>query len=100
MWEPMQRWWKPKYLLASLDQSLQRMGLEYVDIFYHHCVDPETPVEESMMALDAAVKQGKALYAEFQAPDGTYDAGDGDFKGIKVSFRDQPDSLFDPRSVD
>jgi L-glyceraldehyde 3-phosphate reductase len=52
-----------KYLLASLDQSLSRMGLEYVDIFYSHRVDPETPVEETTGALDAAVRQGKALYA-------------------------------------
>ncbi|MEG2784128.1 MAG: L-glyceraldehyde 3-phosphate reductase [Lachnospiraceae bacterium] len=52
-----------KYLLASLDQSLSRMGLEYVDIFYHHRMDPETPLEETMMALDTAVKSGKALYA-------------------------------------
>lgn len=52
-----------KYLLASLDQSLKRMGLDYVDIFYHHRMDPLTPVEESMMALDTAVKSGRALYA-------------------------------------
>jgi L-glyceraldehyde 3-phosphate reductase len=52
-----------KYLLASLDQSLQRMGLDYVDIFYSHRADPETPLEETMGALDTAVKQGKALYA-------------------------------------
>lgn len=52
-----------KYLLSSLDQSLRRMGIDYVDIFYHHCMDPETPIEESMMALDHAVKSGKALYA-------------------------------------
>jgi L-glyceraldehyde 3-phosphate reductase len=51
-----------KYLLASLDQSLSRMGLNYVDIFYHHRPDPETPVEETMLALDQAVRQGKALY--------------------------------------
>lgn len=51
-----------KYLLASLDQSLARTGLEYVDIFYHHRPDPETPLEETMGALDAAVRQGKALY--------------------------------------
>ncbi len=51
-----------KYLLASLDQSLQRMGLEYVDIFYHHHFDPDTPLEESLGALDTAVRQGKALY--------------------------------------
>jgi L-glyceraldehyde 3-phosphate reductase len=52
-----------KYVLASLDQSLRRMGLEYVDIFYSHRFDPETPVEETMMALDHAVRSGKALYA-------------------------------------
>jgi L-glyceraldehyde 3-phosphate reductase len=51
-----------KYLLASLDQSLQRMGLDYVDIFYSHRFDPDTPIDETMMALDAAVRQGKALY--------------------------------------
>jgi L-glyceraldehyde 3-phosphate reductase len=51
-----------KYLLASLDQSLTRMGLDYVDIFYHHHYDPETPLEESLGALDSAVRQGKALY--------------------------------------
>jgi L-glyceraldehyde 3-phosphate reductase len=56
-----------KYLLASLDQSLARMGLEYVDIFYHHRPDPETPVEESMGALDTAVRQGKALYVGISA---------------------------------
>ncbi len=52
-----------KYVLASLDQSLARMGLEYVDIFYSHRFDPETPIEETMMALDRAVRSGKALYA-------------------------------------
>ena len=52
-----------KYLLASLDQSLQRMGLDYVDIFYSHRFDPDTPLEETMGALDTAVRQGKALYA-------------------------------------
>ena len=52
-----------KYLIASLDQSLKRMGLEYVDIFYHHRPDPETPLEETMGALDQIVRQGKALYA-------------------------------------
>jgi L-glyceraldehyde 3-phosphate reductase len=51
-----------KYLVASLDQSLKRMGLEYVDIFYHHRPDPETPLEETMLALDLIVRQGKALY--------------------------------------
>ncbi|HEV2342896.1 MAG TPA: L-glyceraldehyde 3-phosphate reductase [Actinocrinis sp.] len=52
-----------KYLLASLDQSLRRMGLDYVDVFYHHRPDPDTPLEETMGALDAAVRSGKALYA-------------------------------------
>jgi L-glyceraldehyde 3-phosphate reductase len=64
MWPgPYGDWGSRKYLLASLDQSLKRMGLEYVDIFYHHRPDPETPVEESMMALDYAVRRGKAMYA-------------------------------------
>jgi len=56
-------WGSRKYLIASLDQSLKRMGLEYVDIFYHHRPDPNTPLEETMGALDHAVRQGKALYA-------------------------------------
>ena len=59
-----------KYLLASLDQSLKRMGLEYVDIFYHHCFDPETPLEETMGALAQAVRSGKALYAGVSNYDG------------------------------
>jgi L-glyceraldehyde 3-phosphate reductase len=64
MWPgPYGEWGSRKYLLASLDQSLRRMGLEYVDIFYHHRPDPDTPLEETMSALDAAVRQGKALYA-------------------------------------
>jgi L-glyceraldehyde 3-phosphate reductase len=63
MWPgPYGEWGSRKYLLASLDQSLQRMGLEYVDIFYSHRFDPHTPLEETMGALDAAVRQGKALY--------------------------------------
>ena len=56
-----------KYLLASLDQSLERMGLEYVDIFYHHRPDPDTPLEESMGALDTAVRSGRALYVGISA---------------------------------
>jgi L-glyceraldehyde 3-phosphate reductase len=64
MWPgPYGEWGSRKYVLASLDQSLQRMGLEYVDIFYSHRFDPETPLEETMGALDTAVRQGKALYA-------------------------------------
>ena len=64
MWNgPYGEWGSRKYLLASLDQSLRRLGLEYVDIFYHHRPDPETPLEETMGALDQAVRSGKALYA-------------------------------------
>ena len=63
MWDgPYGDWGSKKYLVASLDQSLKRMGLEYVDIFYHHRPDPETPLEETMTALDLIVRQGKALY--------------------------------------
>jgi L-glyceraldehyde 3-phosphate reductase len=64
MWPgPYGDWGSRKYLLASLDQSLERMGLEYVDIFYSHRLDPDTPLEETLGALDTAVRQGKALYA-------------------------------------
>jgi L-glyceraldehyde 3-phosphate reductase len=64
MWDgPYGDWGSRKYLLASLDQSLKRMGLEYVDIFYSHRPDPQTPIEETMGALDHAVRSGKALYA-------------------------------------
>ncbi|HIN75668.1 MAG TPA: L-glyceraldehyde 3-phosphate reductase [Rhodospirillales bacterium] len=63
MWPgPYGDWGSRKYLVASLDQSLQRMGLDYVDIFYHHRPDPETPLEETMLALDYIVRSGKALY--------------------------------------
>lgn len=63
MWDgPYGDWGSRKYLIASLDQSLKRMGLEYVDIFYHHRFDPETPMEESLLTLDQIVRQGKALY--------------------------------------
>jgi L-glyceraldehyde 3-phosphate reductase len=64
MWPgPYGEWGSRKYLLASLDQSLQRLGLDYVDIFYSHRFDPDTPLEETLGALDTAVRQGKALYA-------------------------------------
>ena len=64
MWPgPYGNWGSRKYLVASLDQSLKRMGLDYVDIFYHHRRDPETPIEESMGALDFIVRSGRALYA-------------------------------------
>jgi L-glyceraldehyde 3-phosphate reductase len=63
MWPgPYGEWGSRKYLLSSLDQSLRRMGLDYVDIFYSHRFDPDTPLEETMLALDSAVRQGKALY--------------------------------------
>ncbi|MBN1927681.1 MAG: L-glyceraldehyde 3-phosphate reductase [Prolixibacteraceae bacterium] len=63
MWDgPYGEWGSRKYLISSLDQSLKRMGLDYVDIFYHHRPDPDTPLEETMMALDHVVRQGKALY--------------------------------------
>src|SRR6185437_11276300 len=63
MWPgPYGEWGSRKYLLASLDQSLERMGLEYVDLFYSHRFDPETPLEETIGALATAVQQGKALY--------------------------------------
>ncbi len=71
MWEgPYGDWGSRKYLLASLDQSLKRMGLEYVDIFYHHRMDPATPLEETMGALAQAVRSGKALYAGLSNYDG------------------------------
>ena len=64
MWEgPYGEWGSKKYLVSSLDQSLKRMNLEYVDIFYSHRPDPDTPLEETMSALDLIVRQGKALYA-------------------------------------
>ena len=71
MWPgPYGNWGSRKYLIASLDQSLKRMGLEYVDIFYHHRMDPETPLEETMGALATAVQQGKALYVGLSNYDG------------------------------
>ena len=73
MWEgPYGEWGSKKYLVSSLDQSLKRMKLDYVDIFYHHRPDPETPLEETMSALDLIVRQGKALYvgiSNYQAED-------------------------------
>lgn len=71
MWEgPYGDWGSRKYLIASLGQSLKRMGLDYVDIFYHHRMDPDTPLEETMGALDQIVKSGKALYAGLSNYDG------------------------------
>jgi L-glyceraldehyde 3-phosphate reductase len=77
MWDgPYGNWGSRKYLIASLDQSLRRLGLEYVDIFYHHRPDSETPLEETMSALDQVVRQGKALYAGISSykPDQTRQA--------------------------
>jgi L-glyceraldehyde 3-phosphate reductase len=75
MWPgPYGDWGSRKYLLASLDQSLKRMDLEYVDIFYSHRPDPKTPVEETMMALDQAVRSGRALYAGISSYDATQTA--------------------------
>ena len=79
MWPgPYGEWGSRKYLLASLDQSLSRMGLDYVDIFYSHRFDPDTPLEETMGALDTAVRQGKALYAGISSysPERTKEAVD------------------------
>ena len=79
MWPgPYGEWGSRKYLLASLDASLQRMGLDYVDIFYSHRYDPETPLEETMGALDSAVRQGKALYVGISSynPDQTQRAAE------------------------
>ena len=71
MWDgPYGNWGSRKYLLSSLDQSLTRLGLDYVDIFYHHRMDPNTPLEESMGALATAVQSGKALYAGLSNYDG------------------------------
>jgi len=77
MWSgPYGEWGSRKYLIASLDQSLKRMGLDYVDIFYSHRPDPNTPLEETMMALDHLVRQGKALYVGISSysPDETREA--------------------------
>ena len=71
MWKgPYGNWGSRKYLIASLDQSLQRLGLDYVDIFYHHRMDPETPLEETMGALDQIIRSGKALYVGLSNYDG------------------------------
>ncbi|MBQ7583933.1 MAG: aldo/keto reductase [Lachnospiraceae bacterium] len=73
MWPgPYGNWGSRKYLIASLDQSLERMGLDYVDIFYHHRMDPETPLEETMGALARIVRSGKALYAGLSNYDGDH----------------------------
>ena len=73
MWDgPYGNWGSRKYLIASLDESLKRMQLDYVDIFYHHRMDPETPLEETILALDQIVRSGKALYAGISNYDGEH----------------------------
>lgn len=88
MWDgPYGNWGSRKYLLASLDQSLKRMGLDYVDIFYHHRMDPETPLEETMGALATAVCQGKALYVGLSNYDGeTLEQAAAILKDLKCPF--------------
>ena len=88
MWEgPYGDWGSRKYLLASLDQSLMRMGLDYVDIFYHHRMDPNTPLEETMGALEQAVRSGKALYAGLSNYDGpTLEKAAAILSGLHVPF--------------
>ena len=88
MWEgPYGNWGSRTYLLASLDQSLKRMGLDYVDIFYHHRMDPETPLEETMGALATAVCQGKALYVGLSNYDGeTLEQAAAILKDLKCPF--------------
>lgn len=88
MWDgPYGDWGSRKYLLASLDQSLKRMGVEYVDIFYHHRMDPNTPLEETMGALEQAVRSGKALYAGLSNYDGpTLEKAAAILKELHVPF--------------
>lgn len=88
MWDgPYGDWGSRKYLLASLDQSLKRMGLDYVDIFYHHRMDPATPLEETMGALAQAVRSGKALYAGLSNYDGaTLEKAESILRDERVPF--------------
>ena len=88
MWPgPYGNWGSRKYLIASLDQSLKRMGLEYVDIFYHHRMDPETPLEETMGALASAVQSGKALYVGLSNYDGpTLEKAEAILRDLKCPF--------------
>lgn len=88
MWKgPYGNWGSRKYLIASLDQSLKRMGLEYVDIFYHHRMDPETPLEETMGALAGIVTSGKALYVGLSNYDGpTLERAEAILKELHVPF--------------
>src|SRR5258708_683064 len=100
MWPgPYGDWGSRKYLLASLDQSLKRMGLEYVDIFYHHRPDPETPLEETMGALATAVHQGKALYvgiSQYQPEQTREAAAILEAMGIHLLIHQPPYSILNP----
>ncbi len=88
MWPgPYGDWGSRKYILASLDRSLKRLGLDYVDIFYHHRFDPDTPMEETIYAIDHAVKQGKVLYAGISKYDAPYTAKASEiFKSLGTPF--------------
>ena len=88
MWPgPYGNWGSRKYLIASLDQSLKRMGMDYVDIFYHHRMDPETPLEETMGALASAVQSGKALYVGLSNYDGpTLEKAEAILRDLKCPF--------------
>ena len=91
-----------KYLLASLDQSLKRMGLDYVDIFYSHRFDPDTPLEETMGALDTAVRQGKALYVGISCYSSaqTAEAVKGSCKRLGTPCSDSSTELLDVQPLD
>ena len=102
MWPgPFGEWGSRKYLLASLDQSLNRMGLDYVDIFYSHRPDPETPMEETMGALDQAVRSGKALYAGISSytPEQTLEAA-RILQGARHPAADPPAQLLHAEPLD
>ncbi len=102
MWPgPYGDWGSRKYLLASLDQSLQRMRLDYVDIFYSHRADPETPLEETMGALDSAVRQGKAVSAGISSYSAPADrGGDRDPAPPGDAAAHPPAVLLDVQSLD
>ena len=88
MWDgPYGEWGSRKHMLASLDQSLARLGLDYVDIFYHHRMDPNTPLEETMLALEQAVRSGKAIYAGLSNYDGEHlEQAAAILKDLRVPF--------------
>ena len=102
MWPgPYGEWGSRKYLLSSLDQSLKRMGLDYVDIFYSHRVDPDTPLEETMGALDAAVRQGKALYVGISSYNSrAHRRGGGNPARARHALPDPPAELLDAEPLD